>query len=125
MQLLADVVSAVEAKYTTGTGNQANLFQAQLMQTNVSNRLLLLRGMPQAAEERREGPVGARVTVAPLGEVRELFYSIDSSYALQKVISMNPELAASEEMVRKARSVWISFGRNTPRISPCRQSGRR
>ena len=102
-RLLADIVSAAELKYSTGIGNQAHLFQVQLMETSAANRLLLLEGMRSAALDRMEGAVGIRVEVPLLLEVDDTFIPIDSSALLANAERFNPEFATASEKVRGAR----------------------
>ncbi len=101
--LLGDILRAAEANYSTGAGDQANLFQVQLMQTGVENRIIKLRGMRDALVERLAAVVGTKSDVPPLETTATPLVSIDTSSVLEDAFKVNPDLAADEEMIRKAR----------------------
>jgi len=101
--LLEDVLQAAEAKYATGGGSQANLFQTQLLQTRISNRLLLLQGERAAAVEHLAGLVGGRVDPPALDEMHRPLVRIDSAEVMASVLAGNPDLRASEEKVTRSR----------------------
>ncbi|MFH1277128.1 MAG: TolC family protein [Candidatus Eisenbacteria bacterium] len=101
--LLAEIVEAADAKYATGSGQQSNLLQAQLMSTVVSNRLILLRGDRQAAVERLAGWVGAPTEVPPLPETDVLPLLLDREEILARARDASPEAAARRAEVRRAR----------------------
>lgn len=101
--LLGNILGAVEALYQTGKGDQANLFQIQLMQTSIQNRTIGLRGSRASAVEELIAIVGKPVTVPPLSPVDLPLVLIDSSLVLQETIRINPILAARKEQIRKAR----------------------
>ncbi len=102
-RLLADIVSAVDAKYATGYGHQAHLLQAQLMQTRIANRLLLLRGSRRAAAGRMTGIIGRDVTVPMLAVTDWSPLPTDRDELIEAATQANPELAAGAARIRQAR----------------------
>jgi len=102
--LVGEILSAAEAKYGTGDGSQANLIQAQLLQTQISNRLLLLEGERAATVEKIAAAAGSPIPVPVLLPLTEALLSIDSSAVIAAVGESNARVIVRAEAVRKTNA---------------------
>ena len=100
--LLGGIVAAAEAKYSTGSGDQATILQAQLLQTQIETRLVLLDGGRTAEVERLAGLIGGEVAVPKLARLADPIVEIDSSDAIDEALRMNPGIGAAEDELQKA-----------------------
>jgi outer membrane protein TolC len=103
-RLAADIESSARAMYVTGSGRQADLLMAQLMQTEVAERLIGLRGERAAAEARLAGVTGAPVSIPPLAETREPLVPFAAEEAVARALEANPEIGMGSAEVRMGRA---------------------
>lgn len=103
--LIDQIVSAADSRYATGAGNQANLLQAQLARTRVSNRLILLRGEREGSVQKLAGLVGVDVNVPYLPETDVPPVPADEESLVRRAIDTNPDVTSRETTIKRARSV--------------------
>lgn len=101
--LLSEMTAAAQAMYAAGEGRQADVLQAQLMRTEVDERLIRLRAERAALERRIEGLVGKPLPIPFLAET-DPETPIDESALLDRALLANPEIAARDAEVRRAHA---------------------
>jgi outer membrane protein TolC len=101
--VLSEMAAAAQAMYSAGEGRQADVFQAQFMQTEVDERLIRLRGERAALERRIEGLVGKPLPIPFLAET-DPEIPIDESALEDRAFRANPEIAARDAEVRRSRA---------------------